>query len=365
MINIFHPAIFRRQWLKQLGKVFKTRWIGQAEKTAEFEKQFAQKYDYEYCIALNSGTAGLELAYKLAGIGKGDKVITPVLTCTATNIPLLRLGAEIVFCDINYTNWTASYSDIKSKLKGVKAIVLVNLGGLRCNEQIYRLAERNGIKVIVDACQSLGIEELEGDYVVYSFQAIKHFTTGDGGMLCVRNKDDYERAKKLRWFGIDREKKKLNDWQPYKGRMMTMDIEEAGYKFHMNDIQAVMGLVGLKNSDKLLKHRNKIADIYDSYLNAVHKVRGGSYWLYGIVIPKRHEKAIILRKQYGIETNMAHLRNDIFDVFGGERQNLEFMNKLEKEYLYIPLHQGITVKQAHYIGKSLKEVIGDEVQVSG
>jgi len=98
---------------------------------------------------------------------------------------------------------------------------------------------------------------------------------------------------------------------------MTMDIEEPGYKFQMNDIAATLGLIGLKHSDEYLAYRRKIAEYYNKNLEC-KTISGGSYWLYGILVDNRDYVAKKLEKA-GIETNMAHLRNDIFKVFGGKR----------------------------------------------
>ena len=101
MIPLFYPET--RYWqdcTDAVEEVLKSRWWGQANKVEEFEKAFSNDYHFQYSLAVNSGSAALELAYHLIGIAEGDEVITPVLTCTATNIPLLRMNAKIVFADI-------------------------------------------------------------------------------------------------------------------------------------------------------------------------------------------------------------------------------------------------------------------------
>lgn len=358
MIPIFWPSApkYRLELLWALAKQLKTRWYGQGSKVDEFERAFGAKFGYEFCTSVNSGSAALELAYKLAGIKKGDKVIVPVFTCTATNIPLVRMGAKLIFADINKMTWTPEYADIVSKISGAKAIVTVNLGGIECNENIYRIAKELNIPVIVDACQSLGVSEPHGDFVCYSFQAIKHFTTGDGGILVTRNSEHHARAKRLRWFGIDREAKKNNDWHPYKNREMIMDFEEPGYKFHMNDIAAVFGLIGLKHSDELLNHRRMIARIYDSEIQNCHKVRGGSFWLYGLEVENRDEFARKL-KEAGIETNIVQMRNDIFKVFGGKRRRLPNMNYSEDRIIYIPIHNAMSLKDAKKVACEVNKAL--------
>ena len=345
MINLFFPANqYWEECTQAVGEVLKSRWWGQAHKVDEFERKFADEFAYRYCLALNSGTAALELAYRLCEISPGDEVITPVLTCTATNIPLLRLGAKVVFADVRKDDLTIDVADVEKRITDkTRAIVGVTLGGLPLDPKLFELAEKHKIPVIVDAAQSLGVTESRGDYICYSFQAIKHFTTGDGGMLVLTNPEEYDRAKKLRWFGIDRDAKIQAGWQAYRFRQMTIDIEEPGFKFHMNDISAVLGLVGLAHTKEILEKRKSIAQRYDKELKNCHKIAGGSFWLYGVLIDNRDQCAEKLLEA-GIDVNMVHLRNDIYNIFGGKRLALRNMNEVENRYLYLPIHPGLSTQ---------------------
>lgn len=349
-INLFYPAILKNEWLQELAKVFNTRWLGQGPLVDEFEKQFAEKFKYKYCLSVNSGSAALELAYHLIGIGPGDEVLTPVFTCTATNIPLLRRQAQIKFLDVN-DNLTVNFDDLSNKISDkTKAIVVATIGGLPIDSRVFTLAKEYNVPVVIDAAQSLGVREESGDYICYSFQAIKHFTTGDGGMLVVNNTADYARAKKLRWFGIDREAKKQADWRWTVNHKMALDIEEPGFKFHMNDIAATLGIVGLKHSDEILKIRQDLCEVYAK--NISNKViYGGACWLFAVLV-KNREGVIKRLREHKIECDVVQIRNDIFKVFGG-RQVLPNMDRLESQYLYLPLHPQLTKSEVKHIAKLL------------
>ena len=172
-------------------------------------------------MSTGSGTDALHLAYILAGIKKNDEVITPVFTCTATNIPLLYIGAKIKFVDADPNTMNICIKDLKKKItKKTKAIICVHYGGIPCDmDEIKKIAKKNKIKVIEDAAQALGGKYNKqnigtiSDFTTFSFQAIKHITTGDGGMLCIKDKKLIEKAKRIRWFGIDRKKKQLGIWK--------------------------------------------------------------------------------------------------------------------------------------------------------
>ena len=355
MISLFYPQKYVDEWLEEIGKVFDSRWIGQGPLVDRFEEEFGDKYGYKNCLAVNSGTAALELAYHLIGIEEGDEVITTCFTCTATNIPLLRRKAKILFADIN-DQLLIDYESVWRKVSNkTKAIVVVTLGGLPIDERIFALAYGMDIPVVVDAAQSLGVSEKYGDYICYSFQAIKHFSTADGGMLISRNRSDYERAKKLRWFGIDREAKKRADWKCLVNHQMAMDIEEAGYKFHMNDVAAAMGLVGLRHSDEILDYRKALCERYVVGLpESIQPIYGGSCWLFAILTDRR-DAVMEHLKQNGVESDLVQLRNDIFKVFGGRKNNLPRMDKLEDKYLYLPLNGQVTLENVDYITELISD----------
>lgn len=339
-------------------ETLKTRWIGQGPKVDEFEKVFGEKFGFDYCVSVNSATSALELAYHLLDLKEGDEVIVPVLTCSATNVPLVRRGVKIVFADIYKNTLCIDWGDVEKKLTAkTRAVVAVNLGGIDAFEghDISFLRDW-GVNVITDSAQKLG--ETKGDLIVYSFQAIKHITTGDGGMLILPNEQTYQRAKRLRWFGIDREVRKKSGFAMYKGREMTMDIQEVGYKYHMNDIAATMGVEGMKSYDEIFAHRKLLFETYESELECVEgleiiKSRNSTYWLFTVLVDRRDDFAAMLKK-YKIETNLVQVRNDIYTAFGGERLDLPVMNEIEGKYICLPINTNVTLDNVKYICEAIK-----------
>lgn len=360
-IVMFRPFITDRQYKAILEK-WKAlhdgsdRWIGQGPAVTEWEKVFESKSlqgeggtKKGIAVAVNSGTAALETAYELAKIKPGDKVITTALTCTATNIPLVRMGAKLLWADIRQDTLNISEDSIRELLRlhpDTKAIINVHLSGIESKIEKY-----TGIYVIDDCAQALGIFRDEADYSCYSFQGIKHVTTGDGGMLVTRSLFDSQKAKRLRWFGIDREKKQANDWQAYKSREMTFDIEELGYKRQPTDLDAVVGIAGLDSLDEIMERRKQIFDVYRSINVDGFKLIDGpnnKMWTAGCLVERRDDFAKKLR-DYNIETNIVEVRNDLYTVFGGKRQDLPNMNFVEDRYIFIPLHNWMTIEDAEYV----------------
>ncbi|GBD34621.1 UDP-4-amino-4-deoxy-L-arabinose--oxoglutarate aminotransferase [bacterium HR35] len=193
--------------INKLRKVLYSGWIGEGPVVKQFEQALKDYLGNRYIVSVNSGTSALWIAYHLAGIKKGDVVITTPLTCSATNIPLLHLGAKIVWADIDINTGNIDPLDVENKvkkIKKVKAIVIVDYGGMPCDmDRLIFISKKYKIPIIEDAAQALGAEYKgikignHNDYVCFSFQAVKTITTVDGGALCLKNRKDYERAKNL------------------------------------------------------------------------------------------------------------------------------------------------------------------------
>lgn len=346
-IKLFYPYM-DGNIKKRVMDTLDTRWLGQGPQVDEFEKKFGERFNIERPVMVNSGTSALELAYELLHIGEGDIVYVPVLTCTATSIPLIRRGAKLKFMDIDpltlnpvvpreYTPWS-------------HYLVSVDLNGIKNNIQAD----------VHDSAQALGVNHDNGR-VVYSFQAIKQFTTGDGGLLALPDDTEYQLAKRLRWFGIDREEKARNNFQYYKGRKMMGDMELPGYKYQPTDIDAAMGLGGLEAYDEIMVQRWELFEAYKEGLEGVSGIKiiesadPADNFLYtlGVLVENRHDFAVKL-KEHGVENNMVQLRNDIYTLFGGRRRDLPNMNALEDKYLFLPLNWKMDVGDVEYICNVIK-----------
>jgi perosamine synthetase len=352
MIDLFRPFV-PKEARENVEDVLRSRFIGQGPKVEEFEKVFETQFLIrdQHAIAVNSGTSALETAYDLLELKSGDEVITTPLTCTATNIPLLRRGVKIVWADICENTLCINPLDVRSKITDrTKAIVQVHLGGIKAD------CGFSHIPVISDACQALGI--FNGDMSCFSFQAIKHITTGDGGMLVVRGGEMARKAKLLRWFGIDREKKIKNNWQAYQYRKMTFDIELPGLKRQMTDIAAAMGLAGLKYYLYMMHSRSAQFEIYRERLKEIDGISlidsdVNTYWLCTVLVDRRDDFAKMLFEA-DVDTNVVQVRNDIYKIFGGKRADLPVMNKVEHKYLSLPLGPHLRPEDIHYVCDKIK-----------
>lgn len=319
-------------WRARFGafRVLLGDMIGEGPIVKQFEKEFGKKFTLVHCVAVNSGTSALELAYELAELGPGDEVLTPVLTCVATNTPILHRGATPVLVDIN-DNLVIDETDAEKRItKKTKAIVYVHFGGYSGGlKAIQRLAAKYRIPVIEDAAQSIGSDGWgTSEFTCVSLQAIKTLTSVDGGFLICRDNNLYKKAKRLRWFGYDRDlKHKYGD----------TDLIEAGYKYHMSDVTAAIGLGNLKELGRGLRVREEIRKQYESSgLPLLCRS-----WL--IILKHQNiDKIIKYLNTKGIPSSPYHYRNDKYTIFGGRRNDLPVMDRLENGYTLLPFHHGLS-----------------------
>jgi len=297
----------------------------------------------------------------MSGVERDSEVVTTPMTCSATNIPILYFGAKAVFADIQKDTLNIDPASIKEKITDkTKAILVVHWAGYPCDmDEILKVARERKIPVIEDAAHALGARYKDrpigniGDFTCFSFQAIKQITSGDGGLLTVLNKENCDRAKLLRWYGIDREFKGDIYWK--------YQIKEVGYKYHMNDIAAAMLIVQLDDLEKILKRRKEIADRYYKELKGVSGVklldrkkdRKSGNWLFTVRVKDRNNFSKKLLDN-DIESHMVHVRCDIYPIFGGKKLDLPGMNEVEQEYVSIPLHNRLTDEDVGKVIKTIK-----------
>ena len=365
-ITQFYPHVPKNA-IKALKKVLSGRWIGQGPLVDKLENIFSKRFANKMpSIAVGSGTDALHLAYILAGLKKGDEVICPIFTCTATNIPLLYFGAKIKFADIDPKTLNINIKSVKKLItKKTKAIVFVNYGGLPCDlKELSVIAKKNKLILIQDAAQSLGATYKKrcitsfADFTIFSFQAIKQISSGDGGMLVFKNKKILEKAKRIRWFGIDRLAKQSGTWKN--------DIKEIGYKYQMTDIGAALLLESIKEFGKIARHRKLIFNTYKKILSKNKNVtvvdsidgKGHVHWLFTILINKKDylQKQLRLRL---IETNQVHFRNDKYSIFKKFTKNKKFpnMDSVEEKYLVLPIHRKVKLNDAIFIAQTINRIL--------
>ncbi len=348
--------------MEPLKATLMSGYIGQGSKVDEFEAKLGAWFGQPHVLTLNSCTSALQLALRLANVGHGDDVISTAMTCMATNVPILAMGARPVWADINPNTGNLDPGSLRKRITAkTKAIVVVHWGGYPCDlDEINAIGKEKGIPVIEDAAHGMGSlykgKKIGGnsDFVCFSFQAIKHMTTVDGGALLCRKKADHERGKLLRWYGINRE-------GPRKDFRCEEDVLEYGYKFHMNDVSAVIGLEQLRHVDGIIgKHRANAA-YYEKELAGLKTLRPlsyasdrqSAYWLFSLRVKDKPNFMKSIMAQ-GITVSQVHARNDLHTVFKAFRADLPGVTEFVNDMVCIPVGWWISEADRQRVVRALQ-----------
>lgn len=361
----------------EVAKVLNSGYIGQGPKVDEFENQLKSHFNHDYLQTVNSGTSALHLALHLLkkpngnwpGMEEGDEVLATAMTCTASNWPILANGLKIKWVDIDPNTLNMDLDDLERKITPkTKAIMLVHWGGypndLKRVKQIQQKAyELYGFKpeVIEDGAHSFG-SKYNGKYIgthgnltMFSLQAIKHITSVDGGLLLSPNKQLHNRGKLIRWYGIDRD----GDRKDFR---CEADIEEWGYKFHMNDVNATVGIENFKHLDSIVSKHKANAAYYDEHLQDTPGVtllerkpgHESSFWIYSLLVENR-DGFYRWMDECNIAVSQVHERNDKHTAVREFKTPLPTLDKTIDKVVSIPVGWWVTPEEREYIVDCIKK----------
>ena len=352
--------------IKAIIDTLKSSHLTQGKQIESFEKAICKYIGVKNAVVFNSATSALFALYSALDIKDGDEVITTPVSFVATSNMFVTLGAKPVWCDVKLDG-NIDENHIEGLITPkTKAIVAVDFGGKPVeHKKIQEIAKKHGLLYIDDASHAFG-SELNGQKVgtfanasVFSFHAIKPFTTGEGG--CVATDDD-KLAKKLRLFRSHGVVKK----ELYKNDMIQM-----GYNFRMTEFQAALGLSQLKKVDDFIKKRNEIADYYDKrfennkffYTQKIEKNKKSSRHLYPITLAVSicNKKEKIFKELYkrglGVQVHYKPIYQNSFykNCFG--EMSLKTADNFYKGEISIPCHQKMSLKDAKSVADIILEVV--------
>lgn len=349
----------REKLMPFLEKVLYGGYVAQGEQVDSFEREFERYIGSGHSLTVNSGTAALHVALILAGVKEGDEVISTALTAEPTNVAIKMTGAKIRYADIDGNTGNISPESIENNInRTTKALMVVDYAGISVNvTKIKFISEKFNIPVIHDAAHALGAK-FNGlktgnhfPYTIFSFQAIKHLTTIDGGILQVSSRERYERGKLIRWFGIDKNSTRLEN-----------DIKFQGYKYHMNNVNAAIGLVQLSVIDNIINAHIDNGKFFDKELENVpgvellryHPASEPSYWLYTLKVENR---AGFIRKlaEFGITASELHKRNDLHSYLNDFNAELPELDKFYSKMVHIPCGWWVTDEDRERIVSVIKK----------
>ncbi len=344
LIKTYIPP--REILMPKIEEVLYSGYIAQGEVVENFERKFEDFIGSGYTLSLNSGTAALHIALILAGVKEGDEVISTAMTAEPTNVAIKMLGAKVRWADVNYETGNIAPKAIENAInEKTKAIIVVDYAGTPVDvKSIQEISLKYNIPVIEDAAHALGTTyngKKSGNhfpFTVFSFQAIKHLTTIDGGALQIQDKELYEKGKLIRWFGLDKKLSRLDN-----------DIQIQGYKYHMNNVNATIGLVQLETIEELLQKYRTIGKYLDLNLKGlsgletvVHYPNSeSSYWLYTLKVDRRDD-FIKMMADNGFMASEIHKRNDLHTYLNDYPAEMPNLDKFYSRLVHIPCGWWVT-----------------------
>lgn len=353
---------------KIIEEVYDSGFITEGDYSDRFEQLFSQYIGNPNTCLVNSCTSALTLAAHMCGVSPGTEVITTPMTCMATSEPFYNAGAKLVFADIDPLTGNISPDSIESLITDkTVAIVVVHWGGQAADmTRICDIASRRGIKVVEDAAHAVRSYHNDirignhGDYVCFSFQAVKHLSTVDGGAIACKSAEDADRIRRLRWFGLDRNYT-APAGQPPASRW-EQDITESGYKMHMNNVNAAIGIENLKYVDELIDAHVRNGLYYDQVISNSPKIGllrrsedgGHSYWIYSLLVDDP-VKFKAYMSSHGIATDVVHVRNDKYTVFEQFRRELHGVDYFASCVMHIPVGWWLSDREVAYIANVVNE----------
>lgn len=349
----------REALMPRLENVLYSGMIAEGDAVYDFEREFGELFGVNNVLAMSSGTAALHAALVLAGVGPGDEVISTSMTAEPTNTSVLYCGAKVIWADVDPKTGNIDPTSVRNKITSkTKAILCVHYAGYPVRlRELRAIADEFGISLIEDCAHALGAKYdghqvgTIGHFGIYSFQAIKHMTTVDGGILTVSDSSLVPAAKRFRWFGM------------LKGVPRTeVDITSVGYKYNMNNVGATIGLVQLKYIDKVLQRHIDNGKYFDTELGKIQGMDFAqveacampSYWLYTLLSEQSSdiEKALNVS---GVSASKLHRPNHLHSIFKPSRSNLPGLDIFYKKLLHIPCGWWVTDEERQKIVEVLKK----------
>ena len=366
LIQLSKPSVSSAE-IKSVEKVILSGYLGMGPKTKEFENNLSD-YLGRQIVCTSSGTSALHIALQAVKSfdKKRDEVLVPSLTYAASYQAITGAGLKPISCDINPNTLNICIKEIQKKCsKKTLAIMPVHYSGDPSGiNKIYSFAKKNKIRVIEDAAHAFGSTFNKkligsfGDIACFSFDGIKNITCGEGGAIVTNDSDIIAKASDIRTLGIIGDSKRRTQKQ----RSWSFDIVEQGYRYHMSDINAAIGVVQLKRFASFQKKRKSLAKNYDAIFakSPFIKVLKRNYdeitpHIYAVRLQKRDSRTELQKHllSKGIQTGYHYFPNHLLTFFKKKDEVLPVVEEIFPSLLTLPSHVGVTKKDVLYIAKEI------------
>lgn len=365
LIPVSRPS-FGEEELASVKTVFDSGWLGLGAQVFEFEQALQKFLGANHVVCTNTGTTALHLALDALGIGRGDEVIVPAFTFVATIQAITATGAKPVFCDIHADDLNIDVGDARKRItKKTRAILPVHYRGIPCDmDAIHALAQNHDLHVVEDAAHAFGSSYKKkkigsfGELACFSFDPIKNISCGEGGAVVFRNDELLEVVQQKRILGIDKD-----TWSRYRNeRSWFYDVVTQGYRYHMSNINAAIGLEQLKKFRKMNDRKTEVAREYDKALRdceGIDLLRTDDYkdiglFVYIVKIRKGRNELMEHLARNGVGCGIHYIPSHLFTFYKKGKYHLPVTEQIYDEILTLPLFPDISDDQVKRVIAAIK-----------
>ena len=369
MIRLSKSKIGKEE-ISAVKKVLEKEYLGMGEEVGIFEKDLSKLFLRD-SICVSSGTAAVQLAIQACNIGNGDEILVPSMTYVATFQAIKAAGAKPIACDIDENTCLIDLKDASSKIsKRTKAIIPVHYtGGVGNLDELYSFASKHNLRVIEDAAHAFGTKYKDnligsiGDIVCFSFDGIKNITSGEGGCIVTSDSKVAENIKNARLLGVEKDSdnryKNLRSW--------NFDVSNQGWRYHMSNIMAAIGIEQLKKFNKFANRRKQIASAYDKILSSNQNIiflnrdyKNVVPHIYVVRIKDLNDRDGLREAMFkeGVEIGVHYTPNHFLNYFKSDNKiKLPVTEKVYKEIISLPIHPDVNNDDIEYVISTLEKLL--------
>ena len=369
MIRLSKSSIGEAEKLAVMG-VLDREFLGMGVEVQQFEEELT-KFFGRPAVCVMNGTAALHLALQAAGVGLGDEVLVQSLTYVASFQAISATGAKPVACDINPKTFLLDLNDAKKRITDkTQAIMPVHYtGGVGDLDSVYSFAKKHHLRVIEDAAHAFGTNYKGkrvgsfGDIACFSFDGIKNITSGEGGCVVTDNENILQKIRDARLLGVEKDTDKRFAGQ----RSWEFNTNVQGWRYHMSNIMAAIGIEQLKRFPEMALKRQTLAKYYDSLFKGHFKIQqiARDYktvvpHIYVVRIRNLKDRRALQKDllEQGIQTGYHYQPNHLLSFYHNEKTiSLPITEHYSSELLTLPLHPDLSKIDIEYVVNTLNKMI--------
>ncbi|WP_419770613.1 MAG: DegT/DnrJ/EryC1/StrS family aminotransferase [Candidatus Marinarcus sp.] len=347
-------------------KVLDKEYLGMGEEVKLFEEKIQHYLQTKMdVVCVNTGTSALHLALSALELSASDEVLVPSLTYIASYQAISATGAKPISCEVNQQTLFIDIEDARKKVtKNTKVIMPVHYASSsKGMDEVYKLAKEYNLRVVEDAAQAFGSKRdcefigTHGDIICFSFDGIKNITSGEGGAILSQDKEFIQKVQDGRLLGVEKDTDKRYSGQ----RSWDFDVNYQGFRYHMSNIMAAIGIAQLTRLQDFSVKRQEIAKKYIKAFSTIDKIKMLDFdfnevlpHIFVIKVSNRNELREYLLSN-NIECGIHYKPNHLLSKYKFNTQALPITEKIYSEIITLPCHFDLTKKEQDIIIEKISE----------